>query len=551
MPKTKVDLLNQNERPHLDPPRRKQRTPGLFFGRALIVLIAIAATAGTVFSYQVSSTAEGDNFPSLNIFTTIKHLVTSDERELVGEKDDRVNFLLMGIGGEGHSGPQLTDTIIFTSYQPSNGSIGMMSLPRDMTVPIPGYGYRKVNHANAYGEVDEPGAGPALASQVIGDVLDEEIHYYLRVDFDGFAEFVDALGGVDVYVENTFTDQSYPSHGKEFDTCGYDPTVQEETYADATAVEALSEILAVDQEEKGILEEALEEKNAPVVVDYSCRYESITFSEGWTHMDGDTALKFVRSRHGNNGEGSDFARSKRQQKVILAVKDKVLSASTFLNPTRITKMLEALQSNIATNLDVWEIVRLAKEFKDLEATEIVHHVIDASETSPLYATVLNGAYVLLPKNDDWSPLQNIAKNIFTPDEELSPQYADAPEDKPKFVRVEIQNGTNVTGLAFSTSQLLDGQGFDVVSIGNAQTRDYEHTVIYDLTNGQRAQELKTLRDFLDADVTLSATGWMISGDIVPKELAFTDEDYESLATQEDLDFLIILGENSSGVALLN
>ncbi len=550
MDKHKIDLLNE-EPPKR--PRRKQRTPVLFFGKGLIVLLIIAATAGAVFSYQVVDTSDSSGtFPSISLFSTIKHLVGSDDRELVGEEEDRVNFLLMGIGGEGHSGPQLTDTIIFTSYQPSDGAIGMMSLPRDMTVPIPGYGYRKVNHANAYGEVDEPGAGPALASQVIGEVLDEEIHYYLRVDFDGFAEFVDALGGVDIYVENTFTDASYPSHGKEFATCGYaEPEEEENVYVEEEDVEELAEILEIEEEEKGILEEKLEEENEPEVIDYSCRYESITFYEGWTHMDGDTALKFVRSRHGNNGEGSDFARSKRQQKIILAVKDKVLSASTFLNPSRISKMLDALQANIATNLDVWEIVRLAKEFKDLDATSIVHHVVDASESSPLYATVLNGAYVLLPKNDDWSPLQNIAENIFTEDELLSPQYADAPEEKPKFVRVEIQNGTNITGLAFRTSQLLDGQGFDVTSIGNAATRGYEHTVIYDLTNGQRAEELKALRDFLQADVTLSTTGWMISGDIVPKEIAFSDEDYENLATQENLDFLIILGESASGLALLD
>ncbi|NQV89270.1 MAG: LCP family protein [Parcubacteria group bacterium] len=549
MNKVNVDLLKEKlpERP-----RRQKRTPVLFFGRGLVILLVIAATAGSVFSYHVTSTSDSSGgFPSISLFSTIKQLVSSDDRSLAGEEDDRVNFLLMGIGGEGHSGPQLTDTIIFTSYKPSDGSIGMMSLPRDMTVPIPGYGYRKVNHANAYGEMDEPGAGPALATQVIGDVLDEDIQYYLRVDFDGFAEFIDALNGIDVYVENTFTDQDYPSHGMEFDNCGYNDPVEDEVYADATTVVEIAEILDVPEEEKGILEEAMEEDNQPVVIDYSCRYESITFYEGWTHMDGDTALKFVRSRHGNNGEGSDFARSERQQKVILAVKDKVLSASTFLNPTRISKLMEAMKSNIATNLDVWEIVALAKELKHLTSESIVHHVIDASESSPLYATVLNGAYVLLPRNDDWSPLQNIAKNIFTPDEELSPQYADAPEDKPKFVRVEIQNGTNMTGLAFRTSQLLDGQGFDVTSIGNAASRNYEHTVIYDLTNGQRSEELKALRDFLKADVTLSATGWMISSDIVPKELAFSDEDYESLATQENLDFLIILGESASGLALLD
>jgi hypothetical protein len=265
-------------------------------------------------------------------------------------------------------------------------------------------------------------------------------------------------------------------------------------------------------------------------------------------MEGETALKFVRSRHGNNGEGSDFARSKRQQKVILAVKDKVLSATTFLNPTRISKMMNALEKNIATNLDAWEIVRLAKELKNLDSQSITHHVIDASESSPLYATVLNGAYLLLPKNDDWSPLQRIADNIFTPDEELNATFAQAPEEKPKFVRVEIQNGTNITGLAFRASQLLDGQGFDVAKVGNAASRGYEHTVIYDLTDGQRAEELKVLRDYLQADVTLSAGGWLLSGEIVPKEITFTTDDSQTLTTEDNIDFLVILGESASSLA---
>lgn len=544
MNKHKIDLLK--EHPHQ---RTQKRSPVLFFGRTLAILLITGATVGAVFSYQVSSTSESTGtFPTISFFSTIKHLVTSDDKSLDGEDSDRVNFLLMGIGGEGHDGPQLTDTIIFTSYRPSDGSVAMMSLPRDMTVPIPDYGYRKVNHANAYGEMEETGSGPVLASQVIGEVIDQDIHYYLRVDFNGFAEFIDAIGGVDVYVDNSFTDPNYPSHGKAYDTCGYTKP-NENTAIEQEEPSELAQILAIDTEEQGILEEALLEENTPEVVpNYSCRYETLTFFEGWTHMDGQTALKFARSRHGNNGEGSDFARSARQQKIILAAKDKVLSASTFLNPSRISKMLEALQDNIATNLDVWEIVRLATELKDVSASEITHHVIDASNSSPLYSTVLNGAYVLLPKNDDWSPIQNIAENIFTPDDELSTNFAQAPEQKPKFVRVEIQNGTNITGLAFTASQLLDGQGFDVIKVGNASTRGYEHTVIYDLTNGQRSEELKALRDFLQADVTLSATGWLISGDIVPKEITFTSDDSEQLTTQDDVDFLIILGESASSLA---
>ncbi|MBT5808510.1 LCP family protein [Candidatus Uhrbacteria bacterium] len=543
MHKPKIDLLK--EKYDIGAPKK---TPLLFFGRTLTIIIGIIVTTGMIFSYQVNTSADNSNFPNFSLVGTIKHLVSSNERALDGEDDDRVNILLTGVGGAGHDGPQLTDTIIFTSIKPSTNEIAMMSLPRDMTVPIPGYGYRKVNHANAYGEMEKYGYGPELATEVIGDVLDEEIQYYLRVDFSGFAEFIDAIGGIDVYVDQTFTDPNYPSHGKEDDMCGYEEIVEEEEEVSETVSE-LAAILEIDTEEKGILEITAEAENAPEVVpNYSCRFESITFYEGWTHLDGDTSLKFARSRHGNNGEGSDFARSRRQQKIILAVKDKVLSASTFLNPTRISRMLETLEDNIATNLDVWELVRLAKTFKDLDTSNITHHVIDASVDSPLYATVLNGAYVLLPKNDDWSVLQGITDDIFNPEAGSVNQFANVPDDKPLFVKVEIQNGTNITGLAFKTSQLLDGQGFDIIKIGNAVTRDFEHTVIYDLTDGQRSDELKALRDYLQADVTMTATGWMISGDIVPKGISVSSDDHADLTTENNVDFLIILGQNASSLA---
>lgn len=532
MSREKIDLLKQKS--YLRVPRR---APVLFFGRALGIAAAVVVTICIIFSYRVSTTTESSANPNLSLFSTLKQLVSAEARALDGESNDRVNFLVMGIGGEGHDGPQLTDTIIFASYRPSDDAIGMMSLPRDMSVPIPGYGYRKVNHANAYGEMEQVGGGPALATQVISDVLGEEINYYLRVDFDGFAEFIDAIGGVDIYVEQTFTDTNYPVDGKEYDECeswSAQPTTQLDTL-DSSDLPETELTDTITQPE--------------IIVDYSCRFESVTFYEGWTHMDGTTALKFARSRHGNNGEGSDFARSARQQKIILAVKDKMMSVSTFLNPSRINKMLDALENNIATNLNVWEIVRLAREFKSMNTSAITNHVIDASPASPLYATVLNGAYVLLPKNDNWSPLQSVADQIFTNDSELNLALDEAPEEKPKFVSVEIQNGTSITGLALRTSQLLDGQGFDVVKVGNAASREYAHTVIYDLTNGKRATELKALRDFLQADVTLSATGWMISGDIVPQEIAFTTEDYEELATESGVDFLVVLGQSASSLVM--
>lgn len=526
-----IDLLNTDEK--LGKPKS---SPILFFSKKIILLLIVLATVGSVFSYQVSSTSDSTgNVKKLSLLSTLKQFVHSHDRKIDGETKDRINLLFLGVGGPGHSGPQLSDTIIFASYKPTEKKIGMMSLPRDMSVPIPGYGYRKVNHANAYGESDAYGTGPVLASEVIGNVLNKKINYYLRVDFDGFAEFINDIGGVDVYVENAFTDPTYPTHGREFDDCGYKLSEKEHDTEEEFPLKNNSEILN---------NEIVEEK---IVPDFSCRFETLSFKEGWTHMDGETALKFVRSRHGNNGEGSDFARSRRQQKILWAVKDKLFSASTFLNPSRIKNIMHTLEKNIATNMDVWEIIRLAKQIKKIEIDDVAHHVIDSSDDSPLYATSLNGSYVLLPKNDDWVPLQTIADQIFTP----ASKYVainNVTEKKPHFVKVEIQNGTNITGLAFLTSQLLDEQGFDVTKIGNAKTRGYKHTVVYDLTDGQKTKELKALRDFLEADVTLSATGWMINGDVVPKEISLTTDSSKQLTTKDNVDFLVILGENSSSLA---
>jgi len=511
--KMKIDLLR--EKYELERPR--SRSFGLL-PRLLLAVLIFTSIAGAAFSYQVTASSDaGGSFPRLSLFSTLKQFVVSGDRQLEGEKDDRINLLLMGIGGEGHDGPQLTDTIIFASYQPSTKDVGMISIPRDMTVPIPGHGWRKVNHANAFGEMKEPGSGPLLATSVISETLDQKINYFVRVDFDGFAQLIDDIGGIDIYVDQSFTDYNYPTHGMAYANCG-----------------------SIDQ--------VGEDGETVSVSTYGCRYEVLTFQEGWTHMDGDTALKYVRSRKGTNGEGSDFARARRQQKVLLAVKDKVFSAETFLNPARITRILDTLQDHIATNLDTWEMIRLANDFKDISLENVTSHVLDSSEDSPLYATSLNGAYVLLPKNDDWSAVQDLAEHIFETDALSTVMNTDAPpEEKPKFVRVEIQNGTKITGLAFHTSQLLDGQGYDIVKIGNAETRDYDHTAIYDLTDGKNPEALKSLRDFLDADVTLSTTGWLVSGDIIPKELTLSSEDEKQLTTEQNIDFLIILGENSANL----
>lgn len=460
-------------------------------GKYFFLTVLIAIVVGTSFSFVMSRTGVAENSDGDGFFSSVASFVSSGDRQLKGEENDRVNVLVMGIGGAGHDGPELTDTIIFGSLKPSTSEVGLMSIPRDLAIPIPGYGWRKINHANYFGEIEDPDHGARYASGVIGDVIGQDIQYYVKIDFAGFEQFIDALGGIDVYVERSFVDTTYPTDNH--------------------------------------------------------LVQTVAFEEGWQHMDGETALQFARSRHGTNGEGSDFARSRRQQKILLAVKDELFSASTILNPKRISGLVGTVKDNLETNLSTWELLRMSKFAREMEVDEIKHFVLDSGPDSPLYETNLNGAYVLLPDNDDWSGVRTIASNLFEEDPSYSPiMPGGAPS---QYVRLRIENGTEVTGLAFRTSQLLEGQGYEVASVANAPTRDWGHTVIYDFTDGQRPEELAELQDYLKADVATTVTGWLFTDDISPRTITLEDEGLRDGSAEESVDFLIILGQNTANLVM--
>jgi len=265
-------------------------------------------------------------------------------------------------------------------------------------------------------------------------------------------------------------------------------------------------------------------------------------------MDGETALQFARSRHGDNGEGSDFARAERQQKILLAVKDDLLSASTFLNPSKLNNLVETFQDNVETNMSFWELMKMIRYVPEIDTENIHTTVLDTGYDSHLYSTMINGAYVLLPKKDDWTPIQEMAQNIF--EQDSSANYAAQSTDDESDVQmdqtiVEIQNGTSAVGLAFQTSQMLAGTNFSVAEISNADSQDYETTIIYDLSGGEKPDELETLQNFFEAEVAMTTSGWIFSETVIPRELTIdTPEE-----TDESIDFLIILGQNATNLVL--
>ncbi|MCL5113580.1 MAG: LCP family protein [Patescibacteria group bacterium] len=293
------------------------------------------------------------------------------------KSDDHINILLLGIGGGAHEGPNLTDTIIFASVSPSQKKVTLISIPRDLWISDLN---AKINSAYASGEEKRTGGGLVLAQAVVGKILNQPINYGVRVDFNGFIKAVDEVSGLDINVDRTFDDYEYPIDGKEEDPCGHSDEDLKNLATASSQLEA-----------------------------FPCRYIHVHFDKGVSHMDGKTALMFVRSRHAQGEEGSDFARSQRQEKVIKAFKDKIFSVQTIINPARIISLYDITKGSIDTNIkedEFDDFIRLSQELKN---AKIENTVLDTgSDETDRPGLLINPApsenysfqWVLLPRIGD-------------------------------------------------------------------------------------------------------------------------------------------------------
>ena len=313
--------------------------------------------------------------------------------------DDRVNVLLLGLAGGKHDGAMLTDSIIIASYHMKSNKVTMISVPRDLWMD----GIKeKVNAAYEVGE-ERPEGGLAFASDKIDDVIGIPIHYAVRIDFAGFAKAIDLVEGVDVDVPKTFDDFNYPITGKEDDLCGL---IEKEVEISPEQAESLK---MKPGKQKVLVDTS--DKIATQSSDFACRFEHLHFNKGVTHMDGETALKFVRSRMGTNGEGSDFARSRRQQLVIQAFRDKALSLSTLFNPSKISGLLNTFGQSVDTNIpkdDYLEFYNIAKNIKGI-STIVLGDIGNGKSVLVVGDVSKYGRFVMVPPNDDYLPLQQFVK----------------------------------------------------------------------------------------------------------------------------------------------
>lgn len=362
--------------------------------KSSVVKILILAFAllflliGAVYFFKI------DNF----VFKGPKTVVQLITDKGLKSENGRTNILLLGIGGKGHDGPDLTDTIIIASIDKDAKDVVLVSVPRDLwDADIKA----KINHTYAYAQ-EKNKQGIETTSKTITQLLGIPIQYALRIDFNGFIKAVDLVGGLSINVDNSFTDPKYPLSGKEDELCGLTIEMQDKNGVKIEVVK--------DATGSAIPLTEITDKNDPFV----CRYEALNFKKGEAQMDGITALKFVRSRHGTNGEGSDFARSARQQKVILAFREKVLSGQTLTNPKKIIELLSTLSESIDTNITDEDIPLFAKLSTKVDTSKIRRVVLDAglADSKLEFGQELEygGQSVLVPKDKDWTKLAQFLKD---------------------------------------------------------------------------------------------------------------------------------------------
>jgi len=275
-------------------------------------------------------------------------------------KGDMTNILLLGVGGSTHEGADLTDTMMVVSLDSRKKSVALVSIPRDIWSETL---KDRINSAYHYGEEKKKGGGLLLAKVISEDVVGIPVHYSFLLDFSGFKEIINVLGGINVNVSKAFTDSDFPIAGKEKDTCPGDPTNR-------------------------------------------CVYETIHFDAGVQHMDGERALKYVRSRHAEGDEGSDFARSRRQQDVLVALKDTLVHPLRWFSLLRVRQLRSVVAKATDTDMNLGELASVAKRVASVNDDQI--QKISFEKLLYVPPSYMYGRYTLVPV-DDWETIHAFIK----------------------------------------------------------------------------------------------------------------------------------------------
>ncbi len=313
----------------------------MVMGLSGFILLRASQSTQEILPTAVISLPTPVEIASANGLQTGQQITLSDGRNLtLSAWDGQTRFSVLIVGLDRRPGETglayRTDTMMLVSIDPATKSLGLLSIPRDLYVAIPGYSEpQRVNTPMVLGELQRPGYGPDLMKQTVQYNLGIRVHDYVAIDFNTFISIIDAIGGIDLDVPYAISDTSYPDMNY-----GYDP---------------------------------------------------FYIKAGLQHLDGKTALKYARTRHGD----SDFNRAERQQAVLYAIRDRVLSLNMM--PQLIAQsptIWNAVSSGISTGLSFDQIIQLVWYLKDIDKANIHTGVIDNTYTMPFMTA--GGAAVLVP-----------------------------------------------------------------------------------------------------------------------------------------------------------
>ena len=444
-------------------------------GAALLTLAvgAFAFSAMLVYAFQSRSGGSGGIFqpadqtdPSVpGGFEQLPGLGPDTTVELTPwDGVGRVNVLVMGLDYRDWSsgeGPSRTDTMILLTLDPLTRTAGILSIPRDLWVSIPGFDNNRINTAYFLGEsYDLPGGGPGLASATVEALLGVPIHYYAQVDFSAFIRVIDEIGGVKIDVPET---------------------------------------IKVDPLGEG---------------------NTKTLKPGIQTLDGALTLAYARAR---NTPGGDFDRAQRQQQVIMAIRDRVLSVELLpVLIARAPQLYQELSGGVRTNLGFEEGLQLALLAAEIDSEDIQRGAIGIEHT--LFANTSEGASVLIPLSEK---IRELRDALFANTGALGPLTEGTPAERmaAEGVRLVVRNGSSSAGLAADTAEFLTALGAQVVEVGNAD-QVYAATTLIDYTGSPH-----TLRYLYD-----------LFG-VLPERVFF---EYDP---GSQVDLILILGEDADPAAI--
>ncbi|MDD3487265.1 MAG: LCP family protein [Candidatus Moranbacteria bacterium] len=435
-----------NQPNNFPPKKRRGRFWIWLAGAAIVLLLAFAASMALAYKFYTTSQKVIDGNQDKSFLETVRGVTKDNHKPLRGEDRGRINILLVGLAGKNYPGTNLTDTIIIASVNPKTWQTALLSIPRDLFVPIPGTKLStKINALYARSEdTDASGkSGIDNLKETLTDITGQPIDYYIALDFDGFKQIIDELGGVKIQVPEDLHDERYPGPN------------------------------------------------------YS--YQIFDLKAGLQDLDGETALKYARTRH---DKGGDFGRAYRQQQILEAARSKAYSLGTILNIPKITGLLDTLGDHLRTNIQIEEMGSFLDLVEKIDTHTTINKVLDAGKPDSVMAVshvFLGGvrAFILIPRVGDYSEIQDISKNIFDLDA-LARKQKEV-EDENASVAIVNESGTN--GFDGKVNALFKKMGYDSKVISASHNRTIiSQTLLYDLTDGLKPFSLENLSKKLPAKI---------------------------------------------------